>query len=94
MSRSKWKGPYVTKSLITYKEYKEIKDIITGETIFKENNIYSRNSSITSNLLNKQLRIYNGKLFKMIIPNKEIKTFKLGEFSFTRKQLKHKAKKK
>jgi len=90
MSRAKWKGFYLTRSLIILKKYKNIQK---GKYIFKEINIYSRKSIILSNLLKKRLKIHNGKNFKIITLNKEMKTFKLGEFSFTRKKPKHKPKK-
>ena len=56
--------------------------------------IYSRNSVITSNFINKRIFIYNGKNLIPALINREKVGFKFGELSFTRKKVNKKIKKK
>ena len=71
MSRSKWKGIYC--SIKKYSNYQNNKI-----------KIWSRNSSIPSFLINKNVYVYNGKLFKKVLITKEKLGYKFGEFVFTR----------
>lgn len=75
MSRSRWKGFFVDKSLLK-------------KTHGVKKSIWSRSSSITEFFLNKKIQIYNGRVFKTLYVKKEHIGFKFGEFSFTRKYTK------
>lgn len=68
MSRSSWKGFYVSKSVLKNKNKK----------------IWSRNSTIPFSYLNKKIFVYNGKEFKSLFITEEKIGFKFGEFIFTR----------
>jgi ribosomal protein S19 len=72
-SKSVWKLPYINpiffnKNLL---EKKNIKTVI-------------RNTFLSSVLIGKTFLIFNGKKFDKILIKKEMKNFKLGEFSFTK----------
>ena len=56
--------------------------------------IYSRNSVVTSNFINKRIFIYNGKNLIPVLITREKVGFKFGELSFTRKTINKKIKKK
>jgi len=45
-----------------------------------------RNSIVSKILINKKLKIYNGKIFQNFIVRPSAVGFKLGEFSFTKKK--------
>ena len=75
MSRSKWKGPFVSNNLLS-KTIKNKKEIITK----------SRNSTILPSFLGKSFKIYNGKIFHKILITEKMIGYKLGEFSPTRKK--------
>jgi small subunit ribosomal protein S19 len=78
MSKSKWKGPHITKNL-TLK-------------IFNKNNlgkhwnkkIWDRNLTISNSLVEKGVYVYNGKIFKRIVITRDKLGFKVGDFSFSR----------
>lgn len=75
MSRSKWKGPFVSNNLLS-KTIKNIKEITTK----------SRNSTILPSFLGKSFKVYNGKIFHKILITEKMIGYKLGEFSPTRKK--------
>lgn len=82
MSRSSWKGYYLSKEILKWKykatdEYKPIK-------------IWSRDSVIPSFLLDKKVAIHNGKEFKELLIQPNHLGYKFGEFSFTRQHGGHK----
>ena len=77
MSRSKWKGPFINKSLLKKK--------------FKVK-VWSRSSTIPYYLIGFSVFVYSGKEFKKIFITREKIGFKFGEFVSTRK-LKKKDKK-
>lgn len=85
MSRSKWKGPFVKKSIVNIKQkLKKVKNL----------KIWSRNSVIPFSLIGQQVSIHNGKDFIRIKITREKVGYKFGEFSFTRRhKLKTKGKK-
>ena len=87
MSRSKWKGLFLDKSIINLNNKVKIKD----KLFFK---VYCRSSSIPHFLTNKYILIYDGKEFKKVFVNRDKIGFKFGEFSYTRKKNKKKIKKK
>lgn len=74
MSRSKWKGFFIEKNYLTIKQKKT-----------KKIQIWSRSSTISESLLNKNVYIYNGKNFKRIKVNRAKVGYKFGEFASTRK---------
>jgi len=82
MSRSTWKLNYLPKSIS-----KQInkKKLIT---------VWTRDALIPSFLLNRLVKIYNGKEYKTIKITQEKIGFKFGEFSNTRKPYIYKGKKK
>ena len=77
MSRSKWKGPFVSNNLLS----KTIKNKNKKEIITK-----SRNSTILPSFLGKSFKIHNGKIFHKILITEKMIGYKLGEFSPTRKK--------
>lgn len=88
MSRSKWKGPYVKKTLLT----RIVKTTIAEHpTEFKTT---SRNSVILPKFVGSAFLIHNGKTFTRIRIVNEMVGHKLGEFSPTRKRFSFKKKKK
>ena len=80
MSRSKWKGPFVDKSLFT------------RNTKTSTPKTSSRSSTITPKLVNRALKVHNGKEFQKILITEKMIGHKLGEFSFTRKKFSFKKK--
>lgn len=70
MSRSVWKNLKILKK-------KQLN--LTGSI-----KVWQRSSLITSSLIGKTIFVYNGKIFKKIIINREKIGYKFGEFSGTR----------
>ena len=89
MTRSLWKGPFSeqTSNLID-ESSKKLKK--TTEQL----RIWSRRSVILPAFLNKQLLIYNGKLFIPLKVSEEMIGHKYGEFASTRRKPIHKKKRK
>ena len=81
MTRSLWKGPF---------SEQKIKNI--GH--LKKTKIWSRRSVILPFFLNKEVLIYNGKLFIPLTISEEMIGHKYGEFASTRKKPIHKKKRK
>jgi small subunit ribosomal protein S19 len=77
MTRSKWKGPFLNKSLLK----KNLKS-----------KVWSRGSTIPYFLIGFSVFVHSGKEFRKIFITREKVGFKFGEFVFTRK-LKKKEKK-
>ena len=87
MSRAKWKGPYVQKSLLSQFSIKNLNsknEIVT----------YSRKSVIIPLFVGSVINIHNGKTFSKIKITENMIGHKLGEFSPTRKRFSFKRKKK
>lgn len=81
MSRSKWKGPYIS---------------LQNLNQIKKNNkflIFPRNIEVLPIMVEKTLKVYNGKTYKDITINEEMIGYKLGVFSFTRSNFSFKKKK-
>lgn len=74
MSRSKWKGNFIDKSVLNLE---------------KKSNSYikirSRASVIPEFLVGKTVYVYNGKDYKKLQVTRECIGYKFGDFSFTRK---------
>jgi small subunit ribosomal protein S19 len=77
MSRSKWKGLFLEKSIINLSKRLNIK---------KNVKVYCRSSSIPNFLINKYILIHNGKEFKKNFITRDKIGFKFGEFSPTIKK--------
>lgn len=71
MSRSVWKGPFVSLKIITSNTVQPIK-------------IWVKSLTISESLIGKFVFIYNGKIFKKVFINREKVGFKFGEFITTR----------
>jgi len=83
MNRVKWKGPFVTNSLL-----KKIKSSSKKFGI----KIITRNSLILPTFIGSSLQVHNGKVLITVTISKEMVGHKLGEFVPTRKQFFHKKK--
>jgi len=92
MTRSLWKGPFSEQTNnLTSESSKTLKK--TTEQ-FLTNKIWSRRSVILPAFLNKELLVYNGKLFIPLKVSEEMIGHKYGEFASTRKKPIHKKKRK
>jgi small subunit ribosomal protein S19 len=78
-NRSKWKSLYYDQRLNEILNRKQLK-------------IIERNSVVTSEFLNKKVKIYNGKLFVNVFIDEAKVGFKFGEFAYSRKRCIHKSK--
>jgi len=109
MARSIFKLPYVHRSVFSrsiirreqfFKNVADAKSTFGKLLVERRVNLplhvffWKRNSAISKGLSSKKICTYNGKLFVVLNPNKDLKGFKLGEFSVTRKLAKHPQKKK
>jgi small subunit ribosomal protein S19 len=82
MSRSSKKGPYVDERLI-----KKIKDLKPEDrTVIKT---WSRSSQISPEMIGYVFGVHNGKDFIEVTIKEEMVGHRLGEFSSTRKFIKH-----
>ncbi len=82
MSRSLKKGPYVDERLL-----KKIANLKPGEkTIIKT---WSRSSAISPEMVGYTFGVHNGKEFIPVFITEDMVGHKLGEFSPTRKFVKH-----
>ena len=82
MSRSVWKGNYISKCFLK-------------NSLDEKNNIkvWSRSSCVPYNMIDKSVLIYTGKDFKKIFVTREKVGYKFGEFCFTRNPKKKTGKK-
>ena len=71
MSRSSWKGSYITK--------KFLKKCSKGTT-----KVWSRNSTVPACLINRIVRVHNGRTFKKFTVTREKIGIKFGDFALTR----------
>ena len=92
MTRSLWKGPFSENINNFINNSKKLSRITTEQ--FRKNKIWSRRSVILPAFLNKELLIYNGKLFIPLKVSEEMIGHKFGEFASTRKKPIHKKKRK
>ncbi len=82
MSRSSKKGPYVDPKLL-----KKISKLKSGDkTVIKT---WSRGSEIEPEMVGYTFGVYNGKIFISVTIKEEMVGHHLGEFSPTRKFIKH-----
>lgn len=82
MSRSSKKGPYVDLNLL--KKIANLKP--DGKTILKT---WARNSTISPEMIGFIFGVYNGKDFIQVKISEEMVGHKLGEFSLTKKFVRH-----
>jgi len=86
MSRSLKKGPYIDEKLL-----KKIKNLKIGDrTVIKT---WSRSSTISPEMVGFVIGVHNGKGFPEVSISEDMVGHKLGEFSPTRKFVKHGGKK-
>jgi small subunit ribosomal protein S19 len=86
MSRSLKKGPYIDERLL-----KKVLAVKPGEkTVI---NTWSRASTISPEMVGKTLGVHNGKAHIPVFVVEDMVGHKLGEFSLTRKFIKHGGKK-
>ncbi len=82
MSRSSKKGPYVDAKLL-----KKVSKLKPGDrTVIKT---WSRASEIAPEMVGYTLGVHNGKNFIEVLVKEEMVGHRLGEFSLTRKFVKH-----
>lgn len=81
MTRSVWKGPFITRKLV--------QKINTNS---KRLRTWSRSSTILPDMLGISIEVYNGKKFISVKVSEDMVGHKLGEFSSTRKIAIHKKK--
>ncbi len=82
MSRSSKKGPYVDPKLL-----KKISKLKPGsKTVIKT---WSRDSEISPEMVGYTFGVHNGKSFVEVLVKEEMVGHRLGEFSLTRKFIKH-----
>ncbi len=82
MSRSSKKGPYVYEKLL-----KKVAKLKVGDrTVIKT---WARDSSIAPEMVGYVFGIHNGKIFVEVLIKEEMVGHRLGEFSLTRKFVKH-----
>lgn len=81
MSRSLKKGPYVDPKLI-----KKMQAIKPGQKTIKT---WSRDSTITPDMVGHTFGVHNGKNFIDVHVSEEMVGFRLGDFSPTRKFVRH-----
>src|SRR3989344_6764701 len=82
MSRSLKKGPYVHPSLL-----KHMKRVSPGSTVVIKT--WSRDSTITPEMIGYTFGVHNGRSFTEVKIAEDMVGYHLGEFSPTRKFLKH-----
>ena len=92
MTRSLWKGPFSEQTNNLTSESTKTQKKTTEQ--FLTNKIWSRRSVILPAFLNKELLVYNGKLFIPLKVSEEMIGHKYGEFASTRKKPIHKKKRK
>ena len=92
MTRSSWKGPFCEQTL--NKTNSSDSKSKTPTRFLVRNKVWSRRSTILPIFLNKQLLIYNGKVFIPLTVTEEMIGHKYGEFAGTRKKPIHKKKRK
>jgi small subunit ribosomal protein S19 len=87
MARSLKKGPFIDEKLL--EKVTKLKEK-GGKLTFKT---WSRRSTITPEMIGFTIEVHNGKVFNPVFITEAMVGHKLGEFSHTRKFLKHSTKK-
>ena len=86
MTRSRWKGPFVSKHLLDACK-------LNKESKFKELFTFDRSTMIVPKLVGLTINVHNGKNFNKLLIKETMLGKKLGEFSPTRKKFSFKKKK-
>jgi len=86
MSRSLKKGPFIDEKLL-----KKVLALLPGDN--KAIKTWSRRSTISPEMVGKTIAVHNGKLHIPVFVVEDMVGHKLGEFSFTRKFIRHGGKK-
>lgn len=87
MARSLKKGPFIDEKLL--EKVMKLKEK-GGKLTFKT---WSRRSTITPEMIGFTIEVHNGKIFNPVFITEAMVGHKLGEFSHTRKFIKHSTKK-
>lgn len=87
MTRSIWKGPFVSSVLLKNTQKRDTQNI-------QPKKVYSRGSFIIPQFVGRKFNVHNGRTFIAIQVTEEMVGHKFGEFSFTRKKTIHKKKSK
>jgi len=82
MSRSLKKGPYIDEKLM-----KKIKNLKVGDKI--QIKTWARSSTITPEMVGFTIAVHNGKIHIPVYIEENMVGHKLGEFSLTRKFVRH-----
>ena len=92
MSRSKWKHPFVHRSV--RKKVKRIKEMqsISNSKRFRIKTM-SRSSQITKDFIDISFMVHDGRDFRPIIVTEDMVGHKFGEFVYTRQRYSYKKKK-
>jgi len=85
MSRSKWKGPY-----ISTEDFRKLNNLKKQHKTFL---IASRNSEIVPKFIGLTFHVHNGKKYNEVCIAEDMIGHKFGEFSFTRAKFSFKKKK-
>ena len=92
MSRSKWKNPFVHRSV--RKKVKRIKEMqSTSNSKRFRIKTMSRASQITKDFVNLSFMVHDGREFRPIIVTEDMVGHKFGEFVYTRQRYSYKKKK-
>ena len=92
MSRSKWKNPFVHRSV--RKKVKRIKEMqSTSNSKRFRIKTMSRASQITKDFVNLSFMVHDGRDFRPIIVTDDMVGHKFGEFVYTRQRYSYKKKK-
>ena len=92
MSRSKWKHPFVHRSV--RKKVKRIKEMqSTSNSKRFRIKTMSRSSQITKDFIDISFMVHDGRDFRLIIVTEDMVGHKFGEFVYTRQRYSYKKKK-
>ena len=92
MSRSKWKHPFVHRSV--RKKVKRIKEMqSTSNSKRFRIKTMSRSSQITKDFIDMSFMVHDGRDFRPIIVTEDMVGHKFGEFVYTRQRYSYKKKK-
>ena len=92
MSRSKWKHPFVHRSV--RKKVKRIKEMqSTSNSKRFRIKTMSRSSQITKDFIDMSFMVHDGRDFRPIIVTEDMVCHKFGEFVYTRQRYSYKKKK-
>ena len=92
MSRSKWKNPFVDRSV--KKKVKRIKEMQSSSNSKRYRiKTMSRSSTILSEFVDLSFLVHTGNNYRSVIVTEDMVGHKFGEFAFTRQRYSYKKKK-